>query len=49
MAAIGAGAGIAFVDNLSAHAHGADDLALLPIPQAPAFAIYSVTNINRPP
>lgn len=43
------GAGIAFVDELSARAHRPDDLVLLPIPEAPRFALYSVSNANRPP
>ncbi|GAA4338478.1 LysR family transcriptional regulator [Variovorax defluvii] len=43
-----AGAGLAFVDELSARAHRAEDLELLKIPNAPKFAIYSVTNVNRP-
>ncbi|MBO9513664.1 MAG: LysR family transcriptional regulator [Variovorax sp.] len=42
------GAGVAFVDEFSARAHRAQDLALLRIPRAPSFAIYSVTNVNRP-
>jgi len=43
------GAGVAFVDNLSARAHRSENLALIKIPDAPQFAIYSVTNVNRPP
>ncbi len=43
-----AGAGVAFVDELSARAHRSDDLELIRIPNAPRFAIYSVTNVNRP-
>jgi DNA-binding transcriptional LysR family regulator len=43
------GAGVAFVDNLSARAHRSENLELLKIPDAPNFAIYSVTNVNRPP
>lgn len=43
------GAGVAFVDDLSARAHHSENLALIRIPDAPQFAIYSVTNINRPP
>ncbi len=43
------GAGIAFVDELSARAHRPDNLVLLEVPDAPRFALYSVTNINRPP
>jgi DNA-binding transcriptional LysR family regulator len=44
-----AGAGVAFVDDLSARAHRSENLALIKIPDAPQFAIYSVTNVNRPP
>ena len=44
-----AGAGVAFVDDLSARAHRSENLALIRIPDAPQFAIYSVTNVNRPP
>ncbi|KQP19772.1 LysR family transcriptional regulator [Pseudorhodoferax sp. Leaf267] len=43
------GAGIAFVDDLSARAHRPEGLVLLDVPDAPRFAIYSVTNLNRPP
>ncbi|MEJ8852991.1 LysR family transcriptional regulator [Variovorax robiniae] len=43
------GAGVAFVDNLSARAHRSENLTLIEIPDAPRFAIYSVTNVNRPP
>ena len=43
-----AGAGVAFVDELSARAHRSDELVLIRIPNAPRFAIYSVTNVNRP-
>ncbi|MBT2322206.1 hypothetical protein J7E62_07535 [Variovorax paradoxus] len=43
------GAGVAFVDDLSARAHRSENLALIKIPDAPRFAIYSVTNVNRPP
>lgn len=42
------GAGVAFVDELSARAHRSENLELIRIPKAPSFAIYSVTNINRP-
>jgi len=44
-----AGVGVAFVDDLSARAHRADDIAFLPLPKAPRFPIYSVVNVNRPP
>ncbi|VTU23189.1 Cyn operon transcriptional activator [Variovorax sp. SRS16] len=42
------GAGIAFVDDLSARAHRSEELALMEVPGAPSFAIYSVSNVNRP-
>ncbi len=42
------GAGVAFVDEFSARAHRPEDVALIKIPKAPSFAIYSVTNVNRP-
>ncbi|MBS0339978.1 MAG: LysR family transcriptional regulator [Proteobacteria bacterium] len=42
------GAGVAFVDEFSARAHRSEELVLIPIPKAPSFAIYSVTNVNRP-
>lgn len=44
-----AGAGVAFVDDLSARAHRSENLALIKIPDAPQFSIYSVTNVNPPP
>lgn len=44
-----AGAGVAFVDDLSARAHRGDDLVLMEVPDAPRFGVYSVTNVNRPP
>ncbi|MEJ8850060.1 LysR family transcriptional regulator [Variovorax rhizosphaerae] len=43
------GAGVAFVDDLSARAHRSENLSLIEIPHAPRFPIYSVTNVNRPP
>lgn len=43
------GAGIAFVDDLSARAHRAEGLVLRDVPDAPRFPIYSVVNQNRPP
>lgn len=42
------GAGVAFVDEFSARAYRSEDLVLIHIPKAPSFAIYSVTNVNRP-
>jgi DNA-binding transcriptional LysR family regulator len=42
------GAGIAFVDDLSARAHRSDNLVLVELPGAPVFPIYSVSNVNRP-
>jgi DNA-binding transcriptional LysR family regulator len=44
-----AGAGVAFVDDLSARAHRHDGVAFIAIPRAPRFSIYSVVNVNRPP
>jgi DNA-binding transcriptional LysR family regulator len=43
-----AGAGIAFVDDLSARAHKPDGLKFMPIPEAPRFPIYCVVNSHRP-
>ncbi|PZP96180.1 MAG: LysR family transcriptional regulator [Variovorax paradoxus] len=43
------GAGIAFVDDLSARAHRAEGLVLRDVPDAPRFPIFSVVNQNRPP
>lgn len=43
-----AGAGIAFVDDLSARAHRQEGLAFVEVPGAPQFPIYSVSNVNRP-
>ncbi|WP_198087823.1 LysR family transcriptional regulator [Variovorax sp. E3] len=43
-----AGAGIAFVDDLSARAHGHGGLTFVKVPGAPQFSIYSVSNVNRP-
>ena len=42
------GAGVALVDEFSARAHRSEGLELIRIPKAPNFAIYSVTNVNRP-
>ncbi|MGC3985835.1 MAG: LysR family transcriptional regulator [Pseudorhodoferax sp.] len=42
------GAGIAFVDTLSARAHRAEGLVLRAVPDAPRYPIYSVVNQNRP-
>jgi DNA-binding transcriptional LysR family regulator len=42
------GAGVAFVDNLSARMFRDSELVLLPIPDAPRFSIYIVRNANRP-
>lgn len=42
------GAGVAFVDDLSARAFREVRLALRPIPKAPRFPIFSVGNMNRP-
>ena len=43
------GAGIAFVDHLSARAHRPEGMVLRDVPDAPRFPIYSVSNVNRPP
>ena len=43
------GPGVAFVDDLSARAHHVEDLELITVDDAPKFAVYSVTNVNRPP
>ncbi|CAN5218560.1 LysR family transcriptional regulator [soil metagenome] len=42
------GAGVAFVDDLSARAHRPDNLAFVEVPDAPQFSVYSVSNVNRP-
>lgn len=43
-----AGAGIAFVDDLSARAHRPEGLVFVEVPGAPQFPIYSASNVNRP-
>lgn len=43
-----AGAGVAFVDDLSARAHRPEGLIFVEVPNAPEFPIYSVSNVNRP-
>jgi DNA-binding transcriptional LysR family regulator len=43
-----AGAGIAFVDDLSARAHRPEGLVFRQLPLAPRFPVYSVFNVNRP-
>lgn len=44
-----AGAGMAFVDELSARAHRSDGLVFRALTRAPRFPIYSVVNAHRPP
>jgi DNA-binding transcriptional LysR family regulator len=44
-----AGVGIAFVDDLSARAHRAENVSFLPVPKAVRFSIYSAVNVSRPP
>lgn len=44
-----AGAGIAFVDDLSARAHRPEGLAFRSIPNTARFPVYTVVNRNRPP
>lgn len=43
-----AGVGVAFVDDLSARAHRADEVVFKALPHAPSFPIFGVTNVNRP-
>ncbi|WP_076999994.1 LysR family transcriptional regulator [Variovorax sp. KK3] len=42
------GAGVAFVDDLSARAFQQGRLAIAAIPKAPRFDLLSVSNVNRP-
>lgn len=44
-----AGAGVAFVDDLSARAHRSEDVVFFPVPRAPRFPLYTIVNANRPP
>lgn len=43
-----AGAGIAFVDELSARAHRSEGLVFRALARAPRFPIHSVVNVHRP-
>ncbi|MFM1855719.1 MAG: hypothetical protein RLZ83_1028 [Pseudomonadota bacterium] len=43
-----AGAGIAFVDDLSARAHRPDGVVFKRIPRAPEFPVYLILNRHRP-
>lgn len=43
-----AGAGLAIVDDLSAHAFRQHGLVFVPVPGAPQFPIYSASNVNQP-
>jgi DNA-binding transcriptional LysR family regulator len=44
-----AGAGIAFVDDLSARAHRPEGIVFRAIAKTARFPIYTVVNRNRPP
>lgn len=43
-----AGAGLAIVDDLSAHAFQQHGVVFVPVPGAPQFPIYSASNVNQP-
>ena len=43
-----AGAGLAFVDDLSARAHRPEGLKFLAVPAAPHYPVYGVSNRNCP-
>lgn len=43
-----AGAGISFVDELSARAHRPEGLVFRSLPRAPRFPLYCVFNVHRP-
>lgn len=42
------GAGVAFVDDLSARTFAPGRLVLLPVPQAPSFSLLAASNTHRP-
>ncbi len=47
-ALVAAGLGVAFVDELSARAHGSRGVVFKPVRRGPRYPILLVTNVNRP-
>jgi DNA-binding transcriptional LysR family regulator len=47
-ALVASGAGVAFVDDLTARAYGPATLLSRPVPSSPVFGLYTVTSRDRP-